>query len=173
MRLLILLALASIVGAFNITLVNESSSGIVGSVRSMSAIMSLPPCKFSRQDVTVSVTNSTGGPGPEQPSFKMPICRFKRELVSLVSNINGISQTLNLGYRIKNLKPNTGYNVVYHVGDQMSNSLSIITTSPIDFRNIDDGFTGRTGAMVVITVLLVIAMALLIILLIVSVVVRS
>ncbi|XP_078415220.1 uroplakin-2 [Cetorhinus maximus] len=173
MRLLILLALASIAGAFNITLVNESSSGIVGSVRSMSAITSLPPCIFSGQDVTVEVTNGTGGPGPEQLRFTMPICRFRRGLVSLVSSINGISQTLNLGYRIKNLQPGTNYTVVYRVGDQMSNFLSITTTSPTNFRNIDDGFTGRSGAMVVITVLLVIAMALLIILLIVSVVVRS
>ncbi|XP_078055338.1 uroplakin-2-like [Mustelus asterias] len=111
MRLLILFALASIAqaGSFNVTLVNEANSGIVGSTRSVSAIISLPPCSFSSQAVTVSVTNSAGGQGPEQLGFVRPICRFRRGLVSLVSHVNGIPQTLNLGYQVQNLKPNTAY----------------------------------------------------------------
>ncbi|XP_048449664.1 uroplakin-2-like [Rhincodon typus] len=175
MKLLILLALSSFAhaGSFNISLVNEADNGIVGNIRSMSAIVALPLCRFSSQRVMVNVTNSTGGPGPEQESFVRPICRFRRGLVSVVSNVNGIRQTFDLGYRLKNLKPNTEYKVVYHIDGEESNPLSIRTTSPMDFNDIDVGFSGRSGAMVVITVLLSIAMAVLIILLIVSIIVRS
>ncbi|XP_067910475.1 uroplakin-2 [Heterodontus francisci] len=175
MKLLILLALASITdaGTFNISLANEASTGIVGNIRSMSAVISLPPCSFSSKTVSVTVTNSTGGPGPVQPSFEMPFCRFRRGLVSIVSNTDGVSQTLNLGYRVKNLAPNTEYNVVYQIGSEMSNSLLIKTILPVDYTSINEGFTGRSGAMIVITVILVIAMVLLIVLLIVSMVIRS
>ncbi|GCB84284.1 hypothetical protein scyTo_0024942, partial [Scyliorhinus torazame] len=58
---------------------------------------------------TVIVTNSSGGPGPVQSGFTRPICRFRRGLINLISNANGISTTLNLGYRVTNLKPATGY----------------------------------------------------------------
>ncbi|XP_059495002.1 uroplakin-2-like [Stegostoma tigrinum] len=175
MKILIVLALSFFAhaGSFNISLVNEADSGIVRSIRSTSAIVALPACRFSRQRVTVNVTNSTGGPGPEQESFVRPICRFRRGLVSIVSTINGARQTFDLGYRLKNLKADTEYRVVYQIDGEESNPLSFRTTSPTDLNDIDAGFSGRSGAMVVITVLLVIAMAMLIVLLIVSIMVRS
>ncbi|GCC16855.1 hypothetical protein chiPu_0021444, partial [Chiloscyllium punctatum] len=161
------------IAAFNISLANKADNGIVGSVRSMSAIVNLPQCRFSNQEVMVNVTNNTGGPGPEQKSFDNPICRFKRGLISIVSNANDVRQTLNLGYKLTNLQPNTEYDVVYRIGSEESNPLRIMTSSPMDFNNIDVGFSGRSGAMVVITVLLSIAMVVLIIILIVSVFVRT
>ncbi|XP_067826950.1 LOW QUALITY PROTEIN: uroplakin-2 [Heptranchias perlo] len=175
MKLLILLALASVADAadFNISLVDVTTSGIVANIRSMSAIVTLPPCSFGTKDVTVNVTNSSGGTGPAQPPFVRPICRFKRGLISLTSNIAGISQTMNLGYRIKWLTPDTEYSVVYDVDGQKSYPLLIRTTLPADYRTIDDSFRGRSGAMVVITVLLVLAMVLLLILLIVTLIIKK
>uniref|UniRef100_UPI00398F5E6D uroplakin-2 n=1 Tax=Pristiophorus japonicus TaxID=55135 RepID=UPI00398F5E6D len=134
----------------------------------MSAITSLPPCSFSSKTVRVTVTNSSSGAGPAQPNFIMPICRFKRGLVSLESNNDGAVQTVNVGYRVTGLNPGTNYNVTYHIENKKSYPLSITTTSPMNYQNIDVGFVGRSGAMIVITVLLVIAMVLLIILFIVS-----
>ncbi|XP_060702959.1 uroplakin-2 [Hemiscyllium ocellatum] len=175
MKLLILLALSSFTdaGTFNISLANQANNGIVGGVRSLSAIVNLPPCMFSNQQVMVNVTDATGGPGPGQKNFVNPICRFKRGLISIVSDANDVRQTLNLGYQLTNLRPGTEYNVVYRIGNEESNPLSVTTISPMDFNNIDVGFSGRSGAMVVITVLLSVAIAVLIILLIVSVFVRT
>ncbi|XP_051895955.1 uroplakin-2-like [Pristis pectinata] len=170
-RLLILLALASITGAadFNISLVDETASGIVASIRSTSAFITLPPCNLAGTTVMVNVTNMAGSPGISQSSFAMPFCRFKRGLISLMSNADGFSQTLNVGYQVKGLTANTKYNVSYHVGSQVSNLLEIKTTTAMNYQNIDTGF-GRSGAMVVITVLLVVAMAVLIVCFIVAVV---
>ncbi|XP_078282956.1 uroplakin-2 [Rhinoraja longicauda] len=163
MRLLFFLALASICWAqdFMISLVNETETQVIANRRSMSAIISLPPCNFSSMTVKVTVTNSTGQ-GPTQPNFEMPVCRIRRDLVSLMSAPDGISQTNNVGYQVTMLKQNMVYNVSYSIGSKRSNQLQFMTISPVDYMSIDTSF-GRSGAMVVITVLLVIAMVALII----------
>ncbi|XP_032905479.1 uroplakin-2 [Amblyraja radiata] len=163
MKLLILLALASISWAqdFTISLAIESTGQVVGSLRSMSAIVTLPPCNLAGDIVSVNVANSTGQ-GPAQPDFERPVCRSRRDLINLVSNVDGFSQTLNLGYKVEMLNPGTMYNVSFRAGTRNSNVLGITTISPTDYTTVDTGF-GRSGAMVVITVILVIAMVALII----------
>ncbi|XP_072886004.1 uroplakin-2 [Hemitrygon akajei] len=175
MRLLLLLALVSLTGAQGtnptISLVDESTNGIVQSVRSMSVILSLPSCKFAGETVMVKVTNITGQ-DIQQPNFTMPVCRFRRELIALEANIDGYQRMFNLGYQVTGLEENTKYNVSYEIGNKKSNQLEISTIMPINYKDIDTGF-GRSGAMVVITVLLVIAMAVLISLFIVAVIIRK
>ncbi|XP_062894344.1 uroplakin-2-like [Mobula hypostoma] len=174
MRLLLLLVLVSLTGAAGLTisLVDENTSGIVQNIRSMSAIFDLPSCSQAQQTIMVKVINVTTGQEVQQPNFTVPFCRFKRALISLDSNSEGIQRTLNLGYQVTGLEENTKYNVSYIVANHESNRLEINTIKPMNYKDIDTGF-GRSGAMVVITVLLVIAMAVLIILFIVAVIIRK
>ncbi|XP_059812934.1 uroplakin-2 [Hypanus sabinus] len=175
MRLLLLLALVYLTGAqetgVTISLADESMNGIVQSVRSMSVILRLPPCGLAGETIAVKVTNITGQE-IQQPNFTMPVCRFRRELIALEANIDGFQRMFNLGYQVTGLKENTKYNMSYEVGNRKSNQLEISTIMPINYKDIDTGF-GRSGAMVVITVLLAIAMAVLIGLFIVAVIIRK
>ncbi|XP_069750790.1 uroplakin-2 [Narcine bancroftii] len=174
MRLLILLALVSITGAadFTISLVDEAQSRILGNIRAESAIVTLPPCNFADKSVSVMVTNMTGQPGPVQPNFTMPFCRFKRGLVNIVSNTDGFQRSFLMGFRVKGLEENSEYNITSYVENKKSNTLTIKTIMPTNYQNINTSF-GRSGAMIVITVLLVIAMAILIVLFIVALFIRK
>lgn len=166
MKLLILLALASISWAqeFTISLANDNMGEVVASRRSMSAIITMDPnsCNLAGETVIVTVNNTSNGQVIAQPNFVRPVCRNRRDLISLVSNADGTPQTLNLGYMLEMLQPSTTYNVYLRAGTIRSNMLGVTTISPVDYRTIDLGF-GRSGAMVVITVILSIAMLALII----------
>uniref|UniRef100_A0A4W3IDR2 Uroplakin-2 n=1 Tax=Callorhinchus milii TaxID=7868 RepID=A0A4W3IDR2_CALMI len=154
---------------FNISLVNDKE--LVTNTFSRSVIVGLPPCRFISKSVHINVTTGDN-PGPLQENFTMIACRFPRDLISIVSSQGGSQQTNHVGVRLTDLNPGTDYNVQFTIDTESSNKLPFRSLNPQDYRNIDVNFR-RTGAMVVITVLLVVAMALLIVFLIIALVIKK
>ncbi|XP_056600782.1 uncharacterized protein zgc:194948 [Triplophysa dalaica] len=65
------------------------------------------------------------------------------------------------GLLLKNLKHETNYSIWYKIRDEISLPLNSSTLPVTKFSEINDGLPARSGAMVVITVILALAMAVL------------
>ncbi|XP_043935377.1 uroplakin-2 [Protopterus annectens] len=144
---------------FTITLVNDL---VTGGVFPHSVVLSLPPCYYYGKNVNVNFTYENGTlQGQIISAFKVPDCRFKRALIEANSG-NGYTVVQPIGYQLLGLESNTVYTVWYQVQNYITN-LTVKTGLRKDFNDINVGFEGRSGGMVVITVLLSIAMFLLII----------
>ncbi|XP_077062634.1 uroplakin-2 [Siphateles boraxobius] len=73
------------------------------------------------------------------------------------------------GYLLKGLKSGTTYNMTYKIENDTSTVLTDTTTTVIDYQQINSDLPARSGAMVVITVILSLAMVALVAGLIISV----
>uniref|UniRef100_A0A8C5Q0A0 Uroplakin-2 n=1 Tax=Leptobrachium leishanense TaxID=445787 RepID=A0A8C5Q0A0_9ANUR len=145
------------------------SPDVLYNIFTKSAILALPGCIFSGKTgyVEVFFTNSTVA---QNLSITVPQCRLKREVVQLNTSISGNTQTVNLGFRIPSLSPNSNYAARYVFGTALFGFVNFTTrnndTSPSETF-------ARSGGMVVITVILSVAMFLLIVMLIVALVVKG
>ncbi|NP_001129454.1 uroplakin-2 [Danio rerio] len=66
-------------------------------------------------------------------------------------------------YLLGNLKNGTTYSMSYKIGNDTSSVLTNTTTNVNDYQQIDTGLRARSGAMVVITVILSLAMVFLLV----------
>ncbi|XP_056108893.1 uroplakin-2 [Rhinichthys klamathensis goyatoka] len=73
------------------------------------------------------------------------------------------------GFHLKGLKSGTTYNMTYKIANDISTVLTETTTTVTDYQQINTGLPARSGAMVVITVILSLAMVALVVGFIISV----
>ncbi|XP_006642299.1 uroplakin-2 [Lepisosteus oculatus] len=164
------LLLAAADADFTVNVLGESDGLVTGQL-SDSVILSLPPCSLAGN--TVNMVYQQGGTQNKvnlTGIFKVPVCRFKRDLITVIANSGQFTVTRNIGYQVKNLSPATNYTFQYFVGSEKSNAVQAATRTVSNYQDIDDGLPARSGAMVVITVLLSVAMFILIVGLIVTLV---
>ncbi|XP_036845734.1 uroplakin-2 isoform X2 [Oncorhynchus mykiss] len=101
--------------------------------------------------------------------FKVLPCRFRRDIISNIENNGQFTTSRNLGYQVTNLTTGSTYRLQYVVGAEKSNILEVSTRQVKDPNQIDSGLPARSGAMVVITVILSVSMFILLVALIVTV----
>ncbi|XP_051526116.1 uncharacterized protein zgc:194948 [Myxocyprinus asiaticus] len=137
-----------------ISLLNPDADGVLASKFPNSFLLRLPDCStYGNKTVDLLYQELPGSQNNTQ-SFKVPSCL--------------VSQT-QLGYPLKGLKNGTTYSMWYRIENVISSALTDTTTNATDYREINDGLPARSGAMVVITVILSLAMALLLVGIIVTV----
>ncbi|XP_048839100.1 uroplakin-2 [Brienomyrus brachyistius] len=147
---------------FPLQLVNASS--VVTAAFTDSVLLIVPPCTFAEQMASLTYQNTaTKETVNLQNVFAVPSCRKRRDLV-VVSQSNGQSiSSQYLGYQVNNLVNGTQYSFQYTVGSNTSDVLLASTVQAAPYSTIYDGLPARSGAMVVITVILVITIFLLIV----------
>uniref|UniRef100_A0A673FRB6 Zgc:194948 n=1 Tax=Sinocyclocheilus rhinocerous TaxID=307959 RepID=A0A673FRB6_9TELE len=74
-----------------------------------------------------------------------------------------------LGFFLQNLKNGTTYIMQYQIANETSSNLTMNTNNVFDYQQIDSGLEARSGAMVVITVILSLGMVILLVSLIISI----
>ncbi|KAK7165308.1 hypothetical protein R3I94_003618 [Phoxinus phoxinus] len=135
-----------------IKVLNPETDGVVAGRFPNSFLLKLPDCstygsKFAELLYTELPSNETN----TEP-FTVPSCP--------------VSQP---GYLLTGLKNGTTYNMMYAIEKDTSKVLTDTTTTVIDYQQINSGLPARSGAMVVITVILSLAMVALVAGLIISV----
>ncbi|XP_018610831.2 uroplakin-2 [Scleropages formosus] len=142
----------------------SSSDGVVTSSFSDSVLLSLPPCRLSGNGVTLQYENMATNVNTTSTNiFTVPACITRRDVISVADSTSQFSSSRILGFQVTGLTNGTHYRFQYTVGQETSNVLDISTISAAPYESIDDGLPARSGAMVVITVLLAVAMFLLIV----------
>ncbi|XP_023672090.1 uroplakin-2 [Paramormyrops kingsleyae] len=135
------------------------SSSVVTATFTDSVLLNVPPCSLAGQKVSLTYQNMANKSTVTlQNVFAVPSCRNRRDLLD-VTQSNG----QNLGYQVTNLVSGTQYSFQYNVGSNMSDSLQASTAQAVPYSTIYDGLPARSGAMVVVTVILVILVFLLIV----------
>ncbi|XP_066565459.1 uroplakin-2 [Amia ocellicauda] len=141
----------------------DGSGGLLTGVFANSVVLSLPPCTLAGQDVNIEYFNVPAGNKTLLTNlFTVPLCRYKRDLISVNENNGQFVVSRTIGYQVKNLVPGIDYRFQYNVGSERSNVVEVTTRAGKDYNTIDDGLPGRSAAMLVITVLLSVAMFVLI-----------
>ncbi|KAM3923077.1 uroplakin-2 [Leptodactylus fuscus] len=131
------------------------ATGIVQNPLAYSAIIALPTeCNYTQTTGFLYIN----GPTTQTLSITVPQCRLKRELVVISDPLNGNTDTVNVGYRVTGLTPNTNYIAYYSINGTTFTPLNFTTQNALSDP---DTVFRRSGGMVVITVLLSIAMFLL------------
>ncbi|XP_019366469.1 PREDICTED: uroplakin-2 isoform X2 [Gavialis gangeticus] len=141
---------------FNIS----SLSGVLSPAFAESLLMAVPPCQFTRANASIHIIHPNGT--TDVRHFTVPLCRGRRELVSVVDSTGGFTVTRLDAYQITRLTPGQTYTISYSVFNKdrsvsKSNSIAMGTLHRMDYRSIPVDMS-RSGGMVVITVLLSIAM---------------
>ncbi|XP_067293918.1 uroplakin-2 [Pseudorasbora parva] len=131
----------------------ETPDGVLASRFSNAFLLALPNCTdFGNQPAKLLYTE-VGSNVTNIKTFQVPDCPASK-----------------LGYLLQDLKSETNYSMMYTIGSNNSSVLTENTTTPaLDYKQIDSGLPARSGAMVVITVLLSLAMVILLAGLIVSI----
>ncbi|XP_066516103.1 uroplakin-2 [Hoplias malabaricus] len=139
-----------------------SNDGVMTGQFLDSLLLSLPPCELEGQSVDLEYLNVNTNENKTLTSiFTVPSC----------TNVNTIGSTAfgrNIGYQLMNLSNGTAYRLHYKVGNVSSVTIFGTTITASDYNGINDGLPARSGAMVVITVILSVTMLLLLICLILS-----
>ncbi|KAG1957411.1 uroplakin-2 [Pimephales promelas] len=124
-----------------IKLLSPETDGVVAGRFPNSFLLKLPDCSIygnkSAQVLYIELPSNAS----KTESFEVPYCP-----VSLP------------GYLLKDLKSGTTYNVMYKIENDTSTVLTETTTTVTDYQQINAGLPARSGAMVVITVILSLAM---------------
>ncbi|XP_025049812.1 uroplakin-2 isoform X2 [Alligator sinensis] len=141
---------------FNIS----SVSGVLSPALAESLLMAVPPCQFTGANASIHIIHPNGT--TDVRHFTVPLCRGRRELVSVVDSTGGFTVTRLDAYQITRLTPGHTYTISYSVFNKdrsvsKSNSIAMGTLNRVDYRSIPADMS-RSGGMVVITVLLSIAM---------------
>ncbi|XP_026098213.1 uroplakin-2 [Carassius auratus] len=131
-----------------IRLLDPKIDGVLASRFPNSFLLGLPDCSvYGNKSAELLYTELPSNENKTK-SFIVPSCSVTR-----------------LGLLLQNLKNGTTYNMQYKIAgsNDTSANLTMATTNVIDFQQIDSGLPARSGAMVVITVILSVAMAALLI----------
>ncbi|XP_072549980.1 uroplakin-2 [Salminus brasiliensis] len=170
-----MLSVLFILGGF-VLLINAEFTAKVLSVEdgvmtgrfSDSLLLSLPPCQFAGQTVDLEYLNANTNETKTLTNiFTVASC-------STHSNKAGSTAlSRNIGYQLMNLANGTEYKIHYKIGSEISNYMMATTRSVPDYNGINEGLSARSGAMVVITVILSLAMFFLLICLVLSTVLSS
>ncbi|XP_053308139.1 uroplakin-2 [Spea bombifrons] len=141
------------------------STEVLYQIFAKSVVIALPGCKDAGKPASLTVTSKTNSSNPKVIPLTVPQCRLKRDLIVLNNTASGNIPTINVGYQVIGLNPNTEYTAYYTIDSSKYSELSFTTLKgfgdpPVVFA--------RSGGMVVITVLLSIAMFLLLLLLVVT-----
>ncbi|CDQ73204.1 unnamed protein product [Oncorhynchus mykiss] len=154
---------------FQVSLLKESDGVVTGRFAD-SLLLSLPPCALATQSVTLEYNNTDTNESKTLVNiFKVLPCRFRRDIISNIENNGQFTTSRNLGYQVTNLTTGSTYRLQYVVGAEKSNILEVSTRQVKDPNQIDSGLPARSGAMVVITVILSVSMFILLVALIVTV----
>ncbi|XP_056397672.1 uroplakin-2 [Hyla sarda] len=134
------------------------STGLVGNPLSTTVVIAIPSsCSYSGVNATLYII---GGPANQTLSFTVPQCRLKRDLIVVSDSQNGNTETVNVGYQVTGLSPNTAYTAWYQFGSTVFNRASFTTKTIL---SAPPTVFARSGGMVVITVILSVAMFLLVV----------
>ncbi|KAK1153461.1 uroplakin-2-like isoform X2 [Acipenser oxyrinchus oxyrinchus] len=147
-----------------------SGDKMISGILSNSVILTLPPCKFTGQQVNLEWFDNNGTSGNLTNAFMVPGCQFKRALIQASDSNPQFTVTRDLGYQLTRLTPGHTYNLQYVIPatQDRSNVVVASTRQVQDYNSINGGLAARSGGMIVITILLSIAMCVLIVGLIVA-----
>ncbi|KAG9282018.1 uroplakin-2 [Astyanax mexicanus] len=142
--------------------------GVITGRFSDSVLLSLPPCdQYAGKSVDLEYLNvNTNQTTTLKSIFTVANCS------SGINTVGSTAISRNIGYQLKNLSNGTEYRIHYQIGSNKSVPIMATTRSVPDFGN-DLSLPARSGAMVVITVILSLAMFFLLICLILSTVMSS
>ncbi|XP_075437600.1 uroplakin-2 [Ascaphus truei] len=129
---------------------------------STSVLLSLPGCEYTGKVAELNIKNSANVI-IQAPSFQVPQCRMKRDVVVVGDSLSGNLQMMNLGYQVTNLMPNSNYTAYYVVIDTSNVTSKSLNFTTENVLSAPPEVFARSGGMVVITVLLSLAMFILII----------
>ncbi|KAL7834497.1 hypothetical protein SRHO_G00287440 [Serrasalmus rhombeus] len=132
-----------------------------------SLLLSLPPCNYSGQSVDLEYLNVNTN------EYKTLTNIFTVNCTNGISTAGSAALSRNLGYQVTNLTNGTEYKFRYKIGATNSSYVLATTRRVFDYNGIDEGLPARSGAMVVITVILSLAMFFLLICLILSMVMST
>uniref|UniRef100_A0A8C7HQY1 Uroplakin-2 n=1 Tax=Oncorhynchus kisutch TaxID=8019 RepID=A0A8C7HQY1_ONCKI len=156
---------------FQVSLLKESDGVVTGRFAD-SLLLSLPPCAFATQSVTLEYNNTDTNESKTLVNiFKVLPCRFRRDIISTIENNGQFTTSRNLGYQVTNLTTGSTYRFLTPVASKqnLKHSFCMLFISVKDPNQIDSGLPARSGAMVVITVILSVSMFILLVALIVTV----
>nr|XP_005172061.1 uroplakin 2-like isoform X1 [Danio rerio] len=129
-----------------ISLLNPNTDGVLASTFPNSFLLQMPDCSiYGNQSVLLLYT--------EAPTNLNNTVNFTVQPCP-------VSQSW---YLLGNLKNGTTYSMSYKIGNDTSSVLTNTTTNVNDYQQIDTGLRARSGAMVVITVILSLAMVFLLV----------
>ncbi|XP_065140196.1 uroplakin-2 [Paramisgurnus dabryanus] len=132
--------------ALDISLLNPQSDGVLTGIFSDAFLLRLPDCTSYGNKMANLLYQEFSGNQNNTKSFVVPTCNDTQS---------------KQGYLLNNLKTGTKYSMWYNIKNDTSLPLTDTTTTVSDFRQINNGLQARSGAMVVITVILSLAMAVL------------
>uniref|UniRef100_A0A673IUH7 Zgc:194948 n=1 Tax=Sinocyclocheilus rhinocerous TaxID=307959 RepID=A0A673IUH7_9TELE len=136
-----------------IRLLDPKTDGVLASKFPNSFLLSLPNCSVYGNKSAEVLYIELPSTANKTESFIVPSCPVRQP-----------------GYLLQNLKNGTTYNMQYKIaGVNNTANLTMTTTNAIDYQQIDSGLPARSGAMVVITVILSLAMVILLAGLIISI----
>ncbi|KAI4900710.1 hypothetical protein NFI96_029143, partial [Prochilodus magdalenae] len=157
--LFVLGGFASLINAEFPARVPNSADGVITGLFPNSLLLTLPPCKeYAGENVDLEYINADTN---ENKTL---------EHIFIVASCNASSIGF---YHLLNLTKNTEYRLRYKVGTDNSSLILAHTRNVSDYNDIDSGLPGRSGAMVVITVILSLAMFFLLVCLILSTVLST
>ncbi|KAL2095089.1 hypothetical protein ACEWY4_009808 [Coilia grayii] len=135
---------------FNVRILDDKDVVVSGMLPD-SLLLSLPPCSLEGQNADLIYSTNTTSDKTLRSVFTVPTCVTSgREEGTLVSR--------KIAYKVSNLAAGAHYRLQYQVGTQKSNVVTASTRAAKDYNDIDTGLPARSGAMVVITVILSVAM---------------
>uniref|UniRef100_A0A672SVV0 Zgc:194948 n=1 Tax=Sinocyclocheilus grahami TaxID=75366 RepID=A0A672SVV0_SINGR len=137
-----------------IRLLDPKTDGVLASKFPNSLLLSLPNCTVYGNKSAELLYIELPSTKNKTESFIVPSCPVRQP-----------------GYLLQNLKNGTTYNMQYKIAgvNDISANLTMTTTNAADYQQIDSGLPARSGAMVVITVILSLAMVILLAGLIISI----
>ncbi|XP_019351699.2 uroplakin-2 isoform X1 [Alligator mississippiensis] len=94
---------------FNIS----SVSGVLSPALAESLLMAVPPCQFTGANASIHIIHPNGT--TDVRHFTVPLCRGRRELVSVVDSTGGFTVTRLDAYQITRLTPGHTYTISYSV----------------------------------------------------------
>ncbi|KAK9974125.1 hypothetical protein ABG768_022234 [Culter alburnus] len=129
-----------------ISLLSPEADGVLASKFTNSFLLKLPDCSTYGNKTVELLYTELGTNINKTENFTVPSCP--------------VSQPW---FLLKDLKNGTTYNMKYKTENDTSTVLTDTTTNVIDYQLIDSGLPARSGAMVVITVILSLTMAILLV----------
>ncbi|KAI7812954.1 uncharacterized protein zgc:194948 [Triplophysa rosa] len=132
--------------ALDISLLDPRSDGVLTAIFSDAFLLRFPNCTTygdKKAEVLYQILKTDQN---QTASFTVPNCNDKQA---------------SRGYLLNKLQNGTSYSVWYKIGDETSSNLTNSTIPVTNFSQINDGLPARSGAMVVITVILAVAMVVL------------
>ncbi|XP_043096794.1 uroplakin-2 [Puntigrus tetrazona] len=124
----------------------DTNDGVFSGAFPNSFLLSLPDCGvYANRSATLLYAEAPSSQSQNQ-SFVVPSCNPKQ-----------------LGLLLEDLKQGTEYTMWYQIANETSSKLTGKTISVVDYQQIDSGLKARSGAMVVITVILSLAMVMLLV----------